>query len=159
MLRQVSTWTGLFFAVMPLIEYASHRFVLHKPLFGKNGASYQDHHIDHHHRGMNESIHLDVHVLQRNNLLPIAAILLTVYLIGGIVAALTWLCCLTVYGEVWGQIHREAHGLGSDWIAKTWYGKEAIKHHLIHHENPKRNYGTVFPFTDWIFGTKQRSKA
>lgn len=152
----VLLWIGLFVLIMPWIEYVSHRWFMHRPTLGKRNSVYREHHVEHHHLGLNEQIHVDMHLLQINNGISGAAMVSGIWLVFGAIPAATWLACLIVYGLAWTAIHRSSHDLSNNWLSRTWYGRKAIEHHLAHHERPYCNFGTVFWFTDWFLFTKGR---
>lgn len=153
----VLLWIGLFVLIMPWIEYVSHRWFMHRPTLGKKQSVYRKHHVEHHHRGMNDNQHIDMHMLQPEN--AVTSLLLVVAISWfGMIPAATWFVCLVLYGFAWTAIHRSSHDLSNNWLSRTWYGRKAIEHHLAHHERPYCNFGTVFWFTDWFLFTKGRRK-
>ena len=58
------------------------------------------------------------------------------------------------YATLWSSFHEAYHGISETWVTKFRYYDIWRKHHLLHHQHPKRNFGTVFIYTDMLFGTK-----
>lgn len=145
---------GSFFLVMPIIEYVSHRWFMHHPTLGAKNSVFREHHIEHHIQGRTDSQHVDMHPFQINNGIAMGCILLVVGLVS-FQSATVWFFCLMGYAYCWSMIHRASHDVGvPEWPSETWYGRIAIDHHLKHHEQLNGNFGTVFPHTDYLFGTK-----
>ena len=135
-------------------EYLIHRFVMHRPWMGRVWW-YTDHTVEHHARGR-----LDINV----DLSPVTVIL---------VASPLLVCCLWVpwqwwvmivfvsaglYADLWTALHRAHHGIevgvGLRFILKLPCYAYWKNHHLRHHTQPSRNFGTVFPWTDWLMWTR-----
>lgn len=150
MLTSILLSLASFFVVMPLVEYVSHRWFMHRR---RGHHVYRQHCVEHHHHQRNESIHIDMHPFQPANGLSALALVAGAWAFS-LTAAVVWVVCLGAYCWVWTTIHRASHDLGkANWLTRTRYATAAVKHHLAHHEKPYLNFGTVFYFTDWLFGT------
>lgn len=83
--------------------------------------------------------------------LPIVGVL---YFTLGWIPALVMLLLAIIYSIVWTKMHRAFHDLESGWIRYVPGYNQALTHHLRHHDKPNKNLGTVFWFSDYLFGTK-----
>lgn len=153
-------WFLIWAPLVALLEYSAHRWIMHKanrlldPKLGQlkaHGA---------HHKGSNELEVIDMPL--RNCLLLSSPLFLALVVWGFAVgptssviipaaALLSWSFC---YTYLWTRIHRAIHGLetnGFDRLGPVF--RFYRDHHLKHHDNTKTNYGTVFPWTDYVFFT------
>ena len=135
-----------------LAEYSIHRWIMHRPLGGWLRREYFEHAIEHHGRGRN-----DINI-SANPLVLFAVcspLLVACPWLGwpwvAVVAAVT-----TVYAGVWTGMHSAHHDVGYRWFSMLPGFEMWRAHHLAHHRQPNRNFGTVFIWTDWLFGTKHR---
>lgn len=142
-------WLAGLLAYAHLAEYAVHRWAMHRPFFGRNSSAYRDHHVEHHGKSRND-INIDASPLVVTFLAsPFFA---GCYWLGWPWAFAVLLFC-AVYADLWTRLHFAIHSkpfLSWDCpLLCPW-----IVHHHIHHANPGRNFGTLFPWTDYLFGTK-----
>lgn len=128
-------------------EYLLHRSAMHKPGLGK--GFWFTLHIEHH-RGRD-----DLNIKLPTWLVCLAAspMLLPVVWVGW-QWTVVWFVCCSVYSVVWTALHSAHHNISYAWIAGIPGYEYWERHHLKHHERPNRNFGTVFPWTDYIFRTK-----
>ena len=134
-----------------LVEYGLHRWVMHKP-WPWRSKYYVEHHVLHH--GKNE-LHHNI------SMSPIDALIIIspVIIFAGFIQL--WLMAVPVvfalwYAGTWTIMHNAHHDLKYAWIKKLPFYEWFRKHHLIHHDVPNKNYGTIFIWTDYLFGTKRR---
>lgn len=143
-------WLTIWMLVVAVGEYSSHRWIMHKKRWWLPIWIFQNHTIEHHHHKRND-INID---------LPIR-----IHLVVGfplIVGASFWswqclsslLCAFLFHSYVWTKLHRAIHGLENNWTNKTRWFTEFKSHHELHHKRPGKNFGVVFLFTDYLFGTK-----
>ena len=73
-------------------------------------------------------------------------------IVAPVLALLTW--CL-VYPYLWNRMHRAIHDLEENWFRRSGpIFRFFLNHHLQHHAHARVNYGTVFPWTDYVFRTR-----
>lgn len=130
------------------IEYFAHRFTMHKPGLGK-GTWWSEHTVEHHAKKRT-----DINIVLSALTTFMAAIPLLVFCIWlGLLWALIVLSCCVLYAAVWSSLHAAHHEVGSKWITKVPLYKIWRRSHLLHHEHPSKNFGTIFIWTDYLFGT------
>ena len=144
----VTTLTVFVYGV--LIEYVLHRWVMHKPYLGRLWY-YTEHAVEHHGKGRN-----DINVsLSPITVSLIASPVMLLYFIYGygvfvVVVALSFL-----YAGLWTVLHNSFHDVKYTWVHKCFpFYSTLEKHHILHHKNPNTNFGTIFFFSDYLFGTK-----
>jgi Fatty acid hydroxylase superfamily len=133
----------------PLAEYAAHRWLMHYPGMGR-GSWWREHAIEHHGKGRND-VNIDI------NALSVAAATSPMFVfaifLGWAWVAFVLAACIG-YAALWSSLHEAYHGVSENWVTKLRFYDIWLKHHLKHHQQPTRNFGTVFIFTDWLFRTK-----
>jgi ubiquinone/menaquinone biosynthesis C-methylase UbiE/sterol desaturase/sphingolipid hydroxylase (fatty acid hydroxylase superfamily) len=155
-------WFLIWTPVIALLEYIAHRWIMHKAnrLLDPQLTQLRAH--GKHHQGSNDHDLVDVPV--RNGLRLTAPFILCVlvwgYFVGPpasviapVLALLTW--CL-VYPYLWNRMHRAIHDMEENWFRRSGpVFRFFLNHHLQHHAQggAKFNYGTVFPWTDYVFRT------
>lgn len=133
------------------VEYAIHRWAMHCP-FPWRTKLYTDHHVEHHGKGRNDlNIAIDPFTV-----LFLGSPLLWVLpsLIGWVGASLWLAAASTLYAAVWTVLHASFHGVGFRWAPFLPGYYVLYDHHMAHHTNPGRNFGTVFFWSDYLMGTK-----
>lgn len=166
------TWPLVFLAwfvglvpFVALVEYGTHRWIMHMAnrLLDPKLEQLEAHGA--HHSG--ENGHKFVDMPLRNCLLLATPVLLALAVWGFAVgpwsavlapaaAMLTW--CF-VYTYLWTRLHRAIHGVEQNWFGRSGPLFRFFRnHHLRHHVNEGVNYGTVFPWTDYVFFTWHRRK-
>lgn len=141
-------------AYFSLAEYTVHRFAMHRPLLGKFWW-WREHAVEHHGKGRND---LNIALSP----LTVTFIALPLVLGGGFwlgwkfAAAVVAAAC--AYAGLWTVLHTAHHDLGHRWLhSYRWY--QWLRHtHELHHDDPRGNFGLIFPFTDDLFGTRVRDK-
>ena len=132
----------------PLAEYAAHRWVMHFPGMGR-GSWWREHAIEHHGKGRND-LNVDITALS-----VVAAT--SPLLVFAIFLGWAWVSCVLFacigYSWLWSSLHEAHHGISENWVTKFRFYNIWLKHHLLHHRQPTRNFGTVFIFTDRLFRT------
>jgi hypothetical protein len=139
----------LAFLYASLIEYIAHKWTMHKPGLGKIPL-WEEHAIQHHakHR-------MDVNIVLSAFTVFLAAspLLFFCFWLGWWWALIVMIGCM-LYAAIWSELHAAYHEVGKKWITKFPLYKTWRNHHLKHHEHPNKNFGTLFLWVDWIFGTK-----
>lgn len=140
-------WSLLIVAYAALAEYTIHRWVMHMPGFDR---VWHEHAVLHHRDGRND---LNVDMSSTMALLLSAPLHALSPWLG--VRFSVIVCCLAfVYAWAWTLLHRCIHGVGAAWVARLPGYRWWLAHHEAHHRRPGRNFGTVFTFTDRLFGTR-----
>lgn len=121
-------------------EYALHAWVGHQAP-GPFARSHRAHHRDSA-DGLSASVKL---ALVAAVLGPTSAVALLV----GSSAALAFLAGLGAAFAAYDQLHARAHVHPP----ATVYGRWMRRHHLLHHRDPRVNFGVTTPLWDWAFGT------
>ena len=145
-------WLVVAFLYASLAEYYLHRYVMHRPIRWLYDW-YAEHYIEHHGRKRN-----DVNI----NLGFMLTFLLSSPLLVGwwwldsqwviVVGALSF-----AYAETWTALHRCHHDLGCRWLKSVPGYAIWREHHEGHHQHFGRNFGTVFIWTDRLFGSRMRA--
>src|SRR5215471_8910412 len=158
-------WFLIWAPLVALLEYSAHRWIMHKANRLLDPCLRQLRAHGTHHQGHNEHEFVDMPL--KNCLLltcPVFLLLtgwgVAVGPFGSILipaaALLSW-CFFYTY--LWTQIHRAIHGIEANWFRRTGPIFRFFRdHHLKHHINAGMNYGTVFPWTDYLFLTCQERK-
>lgn len=150
MLWIVAVTVALFYA--HVVEYAFHRWVLHQPLPGFLRNEFVEHSIEHHGKGR-----LDINIAANPFTISFVASPLLIFCL-----CLPWhiwmffvLCLSFGWAGAWTALHMCHHDLGFLWLKRLRIYNTWRAHHIQHHRNPRTNYGAVFPWTDYLFGTKR----
>ncbi|MGV3662145.1 MAG: sterol desaturase family protein [Prosthecobacter sp.] len=130
------------------LEYVIHRWMMHFPGMGKNDI-WRAHAIEHHGHGRNDiNIALPVWMV----LVPSSPLFAGCFLVGGWWAVYVLVSCVG-YAALWTALHSAYHEVGHRWIARGWYYRKWRSHHMAHHDHPRKNFGAIFIWSDWIAGT------
>ncbi len=153
-------WIVIWTPVVALLEYIAHRWIMHKAnhLLDPDLSQLRAH--GKHHQGAN---HFDLVDVPLKNCFRLTAPFILGVLAWGwfvgpvssivapLLALLTW--CF-VYAYLWNRMHRAIHDLEKNWFRRSGpIFRFFMNHHLQHHARARVNYGTVFPWTDYVFGT------
>lgn len=134
---------------IPMVEYAAHRWVMHKPHPWRT-VFYTKHAIQHHGKHRYD-VNISIHPI--TCLVSAIPLLVASLLLGWSLALMTVAACF-IYSWLWTSLHKAHHDLGCQWIKRIPFYKLLRLHHLKHHEQPNRNFGAVFTFSDYLFNTK-----
>lgn len=159
-------WFAIWAPLVAFLEYGTHRWIMHwaNRLLDPRLAYLKDHGA--HHLGNNGREFVDMPL--KNCLLITSPVLLLLGAWGLVIgplaavaipaaALVAWSC---FYSYLWTRIHRAIHGTERNWFARSGPVFRFFRnHHLKHHSHPKRNYGTVFPVTDYLFFTSSDFKS
>jgi hypothetical protein len=127
---------------------------MHRP-FSK---LYKPHAVEHHGKGLCEPQHVDLHPI---NALIAFGLTSPVWLSYCVITnqawtAITWFAWLLFWMLLWGPCHRHMHDSNQHkWVEYIPLYSRMRRHHLLHHDKPNVNYGTIFFFSDYFFGTKR----
>jgi len=132
-------------------EYAAHRWIMHSySIFGKT-KFWREHAVEHHAKKRND-VNIDLNP-QTSFALGLPLLIFCFWLGPWWITGLIILACLHAYS--WSILHATYHNVGkTQWVKNFWYYKKWERHHLYHHDHPRKNYGAVFIWTDYLFGTK-----
>jgi hypothetical protein len=158
-------WFLIWAPLVALLEYATHRWIMHwaNRLLDPKLKQLRAHGT--HHRGHNDHEFVDMPL--KNCLLltsPLFLLMsgwgLAVGPLGTIlIPAAALLAWCFFYSYLWNQIHRAIHGIEFNWFRQLGPIFRFFRnHHLKHHAHAGMNYGTVFPWTDYMFLTYQGRK-
>ncbi len=145
---------------MALLEYGTHRWIMHKAnrLLDPKLEHLKSHGT--HHKGSNDHEYVDMPLKSCLLLTSPAFILMAVWglAVGPfsavVVPAAALLAWSFFYTYLWTRIHRAIHGIETNWFQRSGFVFCFFRdHHLKHHNNARVNYGTVFPWTDYLFFT------
>lgn len=159
-LRDFLLWFTIWAPLVAVLEYATHRWIMHwaNRMLDPQLAYLKNHGM--HHLGENGGEYVDIPV--KNCLLLTSPILLLLAAWGLAVGPLSavlipsvaLLAWSFVYAYLWTRLHRAIHGTEQNWVQGTGCLFRFLRnHHLKHHVHAKMNYGTVFPVTDYLFFT------
>lgn len=150
-------WLAGAVALTALLEYLAHRFFMHRPLldrFGLRGV-FQKHALIHHRDGRNDlnvDLPIRTHFLWGFTFVGVSGYF---EIAGAVIVAASFVG----HAVLWTRLHRAIHGLEKNWSQSLWIYRAVERHHLEHHRSPTRNFGAVFPFTDYLFFTRSRPNA
>lgn len=129
-------------------EYVSHRWLMHRPYPWRH-SRYIEHAIEHHGKGRN-----DVNIgLSPLTVMAVGCPLLLWSLQFGVSWIVAYVAICTAYAATWSMLHAAHHDLRFEFLKRIPGYKWLRRHHLLHHDHPNRNFGTLFPVSDFIFGT------
>ncbi|HZL90578.1 MAG TPA: sterol desaturase family protein [Pirellulaceae bacterium] len=159
-LFQFSLWFLVWMPAVALLEYAAHRWIMHRPsrLLDPTLSQFKSHGL--HHQGANDQELVDIPL--KNCLLltaPLFLLLMGIGLTAGSLAgiaipAAALLSWSLLYTYLWTQMHRAIHGTEANWFRRCGPVFRFFRnHHLRHHAHATVNFGTVFPWTDYLFFT------
>ncbi|MEO8496247.1 MAG: sterol desaturase family protein [Planctomycetota bacterium] len=159
-------WFAIWAPFIALLEYGTHRWIMHiaNRLLDPQLRQLKSHAA--HHKGANAPDFVDVPLKNCFLLTSPAYLLLALWglAIGPwsaialpATALLAW--CF-FYKYLWECIHRAIHEVESNWCSRCGPVFRFFRnHHLKHHANGRMNYGTVFPWTDYLFFTWRDRRA
>jgi hypothetical protein len=155
------------FVVSNIVEWAMHRYVMHRPRKNFIARSiYKRHTLNHHEFFTQENYTIDVIRDYRIVFFPpyteIGAIVLTIpgaLLLGAVLGANAgWLTLCTTTGlyMVYEAFHFSCH-VSDNWFLRHCPFVNTIRrHHAAHHDQrimTNLNLNLTFPIADWLFGT------
>jgi hypothetical protein len=152
---RVFLWLLASVAFISLLEYVGHRFFMHRPVLDRFGLRrvFRNHAILHHHGDRND-LNVDLPIMTHFVWgFPILIVIAWIDIVG----AMTLSACYVAHSILWTKLHRAIHGLEHNCTKRLWFYALIKLHHLEHHRQPRKNFGAVFPFTDYVFGTAARS--
>lgn len=153
-------WFLLWMPLVALLEYAAHRWIMHRAtrLLDPHLSQFKTHAA--HHQGANDPDLVDIPL--KNCLLLTGPVFLLLagwgLAAGSLVSVATPAAALLswsfLYTYLWTQMHRAIHGTEANWFRRSGPLFRFFRnHHLRHHIHDTVNYGTVFPWTDYLFFT------
>jgi hypothetical protein len=159
-------WFAIWAPLIALLEYGTHRWIMHvaNRLLDPQRHQLKSHAA--HHRGANAPEFVDVPLKNCLLLTSPAFLLLALWglaigpwsaVVVPAAALLTW---SFFYKYLWDRMHGAIHGVESNWFQRSGLVFRVFRdHHLKHHANGRVNYGTVFPWTDYLFCTWRDRRA
>ena len=138
-----------------LAEYVVHRYFMHrKTLGGMFSWIYIDHALEHHGKKRN-----DINIEMPFMTVFVISLPLNIFvLFFGIKYSLIVILLSFLYSVVWTNLHKAHHNMGYNFIPKIPFYGLWKNYHLTHHNYPNKNYGTVFIYSDLLFGSYQWQK-
>lgn len=132
-----------------LAEYAIHRWLMHSTMFGRT-IHYEEHAVEHHGKKR-----MDINIaIGHGNALRVYSPMIALMLLFDLWWAVGAVGLALTYSGLWTMLHHAHHDLEFLWIKRIpGYGFWR-RHHLKHHDQPNCNFGALFPWTDYLFGTK-----
>lgn len=158
-ISKIIFWIFISHAFMAVAEYVCHRWFMHKKQaiihWWKFREIYDHHAIEHHGKGRLD-INIDLPVYY--HLILGLPILIGFLLANMPIAFGAFLSTFFYHSYAWTKIHRQIHDLETNWFCKLWLKPSMFsqlkRHHLKHHENPKKNFGVVYLWVDRFMETK-----
>lgn len=159
-LVQFAVWFLIWLPLVAFLEYATHRWIMHMAnrLLDPSLRQLKAH--GRHHQGTNEDELVDMP--WKNCLLLVSPVLLLLagwgLLVGPLasvaIPAAALLFWTVLYAYLWTRIHRAIHGVEANWFLRSGALFRFFRnHHLQHHSHATVNYGTVFPWMDYLWFT------
>jgi hypothetical protein len=73
--------------------------------------------------------------------------------------ALIFVGVITFHHWAWNKIHLEMHKPESKGFSKWPIYQFLARYHWLHHRYPNKNFNVVFPFADYLLGTRAKPNA
>ncbi len=145
-------WLSGSMIFIALAEYIGHRFLMHRPVLDRIHLKkvFFNHAILHHKLNRTD-LNLDLPV--RTSLLwglPFIVGAMLADRVGGLVL----MAVVCSHAFLWTRLHRAIHDHETNWTQRLWLFESIKTHHLEHHRRPGKNFGAVFPLTDFVLRTK-----
>ncbi len=149
---------------MSLIEYVSHRWVMHRRLWFIDRLYpqfYFDHNEQHHKRFYRKFDYEPSEEGRDFNIDPpywwltlivLFPIIIFLYLIN-IIFSITFISVVLIHNLSWSIFHRQMHQPRDSWLRRTRYFVFLNRWHEKHHKHMNRNFAALLPFWDFIFRT------
>ena len=145
------------------VEYASHRWTMHKWSFMDyiSPGTFADHAYKHHGKyykvfnAEEDPIGRDFGLLLGYRwALIVSMLLMAICKYCNIpVFGLAFSSVLFLHHYIWNQLHVEMHKPQGRWFSKLNVYKYLCRHHYLHHKHVNRNFNGMLPLFDWILGT------
>ena len=132
-----------------IVEYIVHRWFMH----GHKSPVTQlrlEHQFMHHDSERND-MNIDMKPWRQLKLTTPVWIPLT-YFFPALGVFFVAIVCFHAY--LWTKVHRAHHDLEDSWVTKTSLYKRLRRHHLKHQEDDTKNFGVIWIWNDYFFGTK-----
>lgn len=146
--------------IWSISEYCIHRWVQHGEPVGRWKAAssrsrfvvntFDRHAIKHHKQGRND---VNVDIVITDTLPAVIPIAIPLWFVSPVIT-IAFVLFSAPYCYLWTKMHRAFHGIETNWTVETPFYDSYKSHHELHHQHPTFNFGTVFPWTDYLFGTK-----
>lgn len=136
--------------LMMIVEYVIHRWIQHNRL-SVFRPFYKLHAILHHGKKRND-VNIDIPIWFALSIAVTPCCISYIFL--GITAPICFAIIVSIHARVWTRLHRSYHNIEHNWTERLWIYDALKRHHIEHHNHANRNYGAVFTFTDYLFGTK-----
>lgn len=159
-------WFVIWIPLVALLEYSTHRWIMHlaNRLLDPKLNQLKIHGA--HHKGNNAHEFVDMPLKNCLLLASPAFFALAVWglAIGPFSAVIVPAAALVAwcffYTYLWTCMHRAIHSVEPNWFQRCGPVYRFFRdHHLKHHANARVNYGTVFPWTDYLFFTWRDRKS
>lgn len=135
--------------VAELTAYIWHRYISHEEII----KCIRQTHLDHHQANWLHEAHEDFLWIVIG-LIIFTVIILFIYfakIAPALLLFIIWFTVLTIF--IWNWYIHMAYHQPHHWLEQyNWFNYDR-KMHLIHHVNPRKNYGMASHFSDWGLGT------
>lgn len=157
---QIVGWFIFSAIVISFIEHQVHYRMMHRRSFGFLKRTFEAHAIAHHgyyskifsdEPGPDKDIRLNVYKAPIKTIPVIAAIALVSWQ-----GALVFVATVYFHHWVWNKIHLEMHKPERRGFSQWPIYKFLARYHWLHHRYPDKNLNVVFPFADYVLGTRAR---
>ncbi len=156
------------FATVSLFEYATHRWLMHRPRIARLLRSkylFQtfDAHIKHHGPCYAQFNHeedpcglLNLAISIGSELLAVAVPATIAFFIDPITSVMLVAAALS-HGILWNAVHKEMHRPQHTWFADSKIFRYLARHHFLHHRHMNTNFNTLFLGFDLVLGTQAKA--
>jgi sterol desaturase/sphingolipid hydroxylase (fatty acid hydroxylase superfamily) len=115
------------------------------------GSYWEEHAIQHHAK---DRVDINIAITPTQTLIGSLPVYIAGYLLCGWWAVALSIFFALFYSFAWTALHSSIHNLGYTWVTYIPFYKVWRDHHLVHHKHVNKNFGTLFIWTDYLFGTK-----
>ncbi len=155
------------YAIISLLEYAAHRWFMHRNFARFLNSEYLRasfmEHMQHHGKCYNIFDHeeqpcglLNLTIQFSTELLVSAPPAVALFFIDPLAACLLPMFAL-LHGALWSAVHQEMHRPVQTWFSSTSMFRYLNKYHFLHHRHMGTNFNTLFLGWDWLLFTAARA--
>ena len=153
------------YSILSLLEYATHRFIMHKPTLSRIlgtrllSNAFVNHAVLHHKkcyaifdRESGPCALMNIAIKQSTSILVYAPPCLVIFSIDPL-TSLVLLLGGPAHSWIWSEVHLEMHSSRCKWYRTSRVFLYLKQYHYLHHRHPGTNFNFLFPMWDWILGT------
>ncbi len=170
----LALWCLFSYVVISLIEYVSHRYLMHNRnwlagrfrYFEETLKDHRNYHHGHCYPGRQfDQAPEEKCGLMNIDLKPLISLLQTSFVWMPLMyfaplGAVVFMTAIIAHNFAWSAIHRQMHlplEQRSAWFQRSAFWMRLARYHYLHHVYPHKNYNAVCLLWDPIFGTLARS--